>query len=306
MAKSVLIAGGLGNNLFQLAAALFKFEIRDLELELLNSHSRSSLQDFEIGKSDLSVSRVKRLSLKQRALNYSLRVSADSEKNLMNLIRRFALKILLRLLQKGATFINFGIGYTAGLEKSRAENLIGYFQTYKYASESTVYESLMSLEISNPTEMFRLIEGEANLVKPLIVHIRRGDYLNAGFGLLGQEYYSEALMALGAPSHKEIWVFSDETDQMELLRLLPEQYSYRFILGSELSDSETFQIMRHGSAYVIANSTFSWWAAFLRHNIESPVVAPKDWFYNSSSPRHLIPSNWIQTNSRFMREKDSR
>ena len=306
MAKSVLIAGGLGNNLFQLAAALFKSEIGDLELELLNSNSRSSLQDFEIEKRDISVSRVKRLNLKQRALNYALRVSAESEQSLINLIRRFALKFLLRLLQKGAIFINFGLGYTSGLEKSRAENLIGYFQTYKYASERTVYQSLMSLEISNPTEMFRLIEGEVKSEKPLIIHIRRGDYLNSGFGILGQEYYSEALMALGASSQKEIWVFSDETDQKELLGLLPDQYRYRFILGNELSDSETFQIMRHGSAYVIANSTFSWWAAFLRHSIESPVVAPKDWFYNSTSPRHLIPSYWIQANSRFIREKDSR
>lgn len=306
MAKSVLIAGGLGNNLFQLAAALFKSEIDDLELELLNSNSRSSLQDFKIEKRDISVSRVKRLNLKQRTLNYSLRVSAESEQSLINLVRRFALRILLRLLQKGATFINFGIGYTSGLEKSRAGNLIGYFQTYKYASERTVYQSLMSLEISNPTEKFRLIEVEAKSAKPLIIHIRRGDYLNSGFGLLGQEYYSEALMALGASSQEEIWVFSDETDQQELLGLLPDQYRYRFILGNELSDSETFQIMRLGSAYVIANSTFSWWAAFLRHSIASPVVAPKDWFYNATSPRHLIPSNWIQANSRFIREKDSR
>jgi hypothetical protein len=304
--NSVLIAGGLGNNLFQLAAALFKFEIRDLELELLNSKSVSSLQDFEIETHAISVSRKKRLSLEQRVLNYSLRVSAKSEKSLVNLLRRVALKVLLSLLQKGTTFINFGIGYSSGLEKSRAKNVIGYFQTYRYASKRSVYHSLMSLEISNPTEIFRLVEGEVRLVKPVIVHIRRGDYLNSGFGLLGKEYYSEALKALDAPTHQEVWIFSDETDQTELLGLLPEKYNYRFILGIELSDSETFQIMRHGSAYVIANSTFSWWAAFLRYNIESPVVAPKDWFYNLTSPIHLVPNNWILVNSRFIREKDSR
>lgn len=305
MGKSVILAGGLGNNLFQLAAAVFKFGVHQFDLELLMSSTQSSLQDFKMGNDAIFVRRLKRFTLKQRVLNYSLRISANADRTVLNVGRRAILKLFLVLLQRKVSFINFGIGLSSGLEKTRAKFLIGYFQTQKYASVQTVYQSLMSLEIRNPSTKYRLIENEVSRARPIVIHVRRGDYVNSGFGLLGKEYYCAALPVLGTPRNQEVWVFSDETNQIDLRGLLPDGYSYRFILGNELSDSETFQVMRHGSAFVIANSTFSWWAAFLRHDIESPVVAPKDWFYNSPSPLYLIPNDWNLVDSLFTPEKGS-
>jgi hypothetical protein len=55
--------------------------------------------------------------------------------------------------------------------------------------------------------------------------------------------------------------------------------------------------MRYFSGYVISNSTFAWWAAFLRHNQEVPVYAPDPWFKMINDPKMLIPENWNKVSS---------
>jgi hypothetical protein len=58
------------------------------------------------------------------------------------------------------------------------------------------------------------------------------------------------------------------------------------------SASATFEIMRLGSAYVIANSSFSYWAAMLSRTPNPLVIAPKPWFQGAESPNQILPANW--------------
>ena len=58
------------------------------------------------------------------------------------------------------------------------------------------------------------------------------------------------------------------------------------------STALTFEIMRLGYGYVLANSTFSWWAAYLTRNLEVEVVAPEPWFIGHPDPDLLIPRDW--------------
>jgi len=51
-------------------------------------------------------------------------------------------------------------------------------------------------------------------------------------------------------------------------------------------------VMRHGKDYVIANSSFSWWAATLRFDRSARVIAPQPWFLGQEEPKDLIFSNW--------------
>jgi hypothetical protein len=57
--------------------------------------------------------------------------------------------------------------------------------------------------------------------------------------------------------------------------------------------------MKYGSAYVIANSSFGWWAAYLKKDKNARVFAPSPWFANLPEPCDLFPPEWILTPSDF-------
>ena len=91
---------------------------------------------------------------------------------------------------------------------------------------------------------------------------------------------------------KTIWLFSNEPE--EALGLLPEtsHKQIRIIPDSGWTPAETLELMRHCHAYVIANSTFSWWGAYLSYNQKSLRVGPNPWFKGEASPKDIIPESW--------------
>jgi len=91
-----------------------------------------------------------------------------------------------------------------------------------------------------------------------------------------------------------IWVFSDEENEARrILNWLPSA-RVKFISDVDGESAASLMAMRLGCAYVIANSTFSWWGAFLSECEEPLVVAPKPWFLGQHEPSFLIPQNWIR------------
>jgi len=59
------------------------------------------------------------------------------------------------------------------------------------------------------------------------------------------------------------------------------------------------EIMKYGSGFILANSSFSWWAGFLRITHASVVVAPKPWFRNIPVSQDLVPRDWITQDSEW-------
>jgi hypothetical protein len=93
---------------------------------------------------------------------------------------------------------------------------------------------------------------------------------------------------------RNVWVFSDEPTEVNQYIKLPLGYGMRVVGDNGLNPAETLELMRHGSAYVIANSTFSWWAAFLSYERGCPTIMPAPWFQNMPSPEGIKPENWIE------------
>jgi hypothetical protein len=67
------------------------------------------------------------------------------------------------------------------------------------------------------------------------------------------------------------------------------------------SPAATLEVMRFGAGYVIANSSFSWWAAFLSKKPDVEVIAPQPWFQGMDEPRDLIPPNWQRIEAGYLR-----
>jgi hypothetical protein len=92
--------------------------------------------------------------------------------------------------------------------------------------------------------------------------------------------------------YTKIWLFSDEPN--EATSAIPSSLldSTRIIPDFDKSSSLTLELMRHGKGYVIANSTFSWWGAFMSYSTEPEVCAPTPWFVGQEEPINLIPTTW--------------
>ena len=133
------------------------------------------------------------------------------------------------------------------------------------------------------------------------MHIRLGDYKNSeGFGVLKSKYFLQGLTKFDLiDEKKEIWLFSDEP--REALSLIPKKYHNRiFVVPDSVKETSLqFELMRNCQNYIISNSTFSWWAAFLSHNKKSQVCVPDRWFKSVSEPFELVPPNWQRVTSYF-------
>jgi hypothetical protein len=96
----------------------------------------------------------------------------------------------------------------------------------------------------------------------------------------------------------EVWVFSDDpASAASTLRFL-EGSRVRWIsdYSDRLSPEEELILMTFGKAHIIANSTFSWWGAFLSES-SMQVIAPEEWFESREEPLDLIPPNWTRIKS---------
>jgi hypothetical protein len=122
-----------------------------------------------------------------------------------------------------------------------------------------------------------------------------GDYkYEPDLGVLTKNYYALAINAVWDTSKfNKIWLFSDEP--YLALEKIPDEFKSKVVTieSLELSTIETLEIMTYGSGFVIANSSFGWWGATLRKNIEAPVCAPNPWFRNITEPLEIRPENWL-------------
>ena len=144
--------------------------------------------------------------------------------------------------------------------------------------------------------MYEKYQEKANLIKPLVVHIRLGDYTKeSGIGILSEDYYTEAFKyVLSKIERKGIWIFSDDVQSARRLLANLDLSDAEFVDTIKENSATTLSLMTLGSNFIVANSTFSWWAATLaKLNIDKVVVAPKPWFVNEYSPKGIYPESWI-------------
>lgn len=208
--------------------------------------------------------------------------------------RRLRLPGILPILRERSLYFD-----PAVLDAPANVYLTGYWQSEKYFKE---IEDIIRCEFSFKTqpdcqnsEMAERIRG-ANSVA---VHARRGDYVsnpsfNRDFGTCSQEYHWEAarFVASRVPDPR-FFVFSDDPDwaRAELHLGGPTTFVAQDGPEKAYEDMRLMSLCRH---HIIANSTFSWWGAWLS-NSGGIVVAPQKWFKTDAlDARDLLPERWIR------------
>ena len=304
---SLFLTGGLGNQLFQYAAALSREAdaiIFDCELGLprKNRNMQADIFDFKLpGKTEIYLGKFPKFIF-SKAGGYILRQGMRPTQIESNGVVRFGIKsagtILLSIWLGKFTHILQGKdnGYWKMPNFSKREYLIGYFQSYLWATDPKVLAQLQTLKLANMSAEFRDFLSKNPGKGAVAVHVRLGDYKQeAGFGIPTSNYYELALHTLDVEEPiTEIWLFSNEP--AEALSYLPAEYHTRTRVVPDFNGNaaETLQAMRLASRYVIGNSSLSWWGAFLSYSDSATVIAPNPWFRLSPEPTELIPPHWIR------------
>jgi hypothetical protein len=313
--NSVLVSltGGLGNQLFQLAAGLNFAGKGKLYLSTtlgaprLSLTGKAELLSFTLPLRVKTLSDLKASWITRKAAGFMLRMGVAPSLLEKNRFFRIISGLLANLImgihfrQKIVVSTLSGVGYSPIRVTKSNTLLLGYFQSYRWAENFEVKEELSSITYFGESKRIKQYSLDSKTELPLIVHVRLGDYLlEKNFGLLSKDYYEKSILKiLQTGKCNSIWLFSDEIEKAQ--SYIPDNISIPVRLISEIDESPaaTLEVMRMGAGYVIANSTFSWWAAFLRKNEEAEVIAPTPWFSGMPEPVDLIPVSWQRVDSGF-------
>ncbi|MDD6057938.1 MAG: alpha-1,2-fucosyltransferase [Clostridiales bacterium] len=170
--------------------------------------------------------------------------------------------------------------------------LSGYWQTYRYfeAYRPELLSLFTPKQLSEKAT--QKIEDIRRIKNTVAVHIRRGDYLEVN-AYIGPEYASDAMRIMEEKlGNVNYCFFSDDITWVK--EYFGEKENHHFISGStSLTDVEEFFCMVACEHHIIANSTFSWWGAYLNQNKEKIVIAPKVSIWGGD----FYPKEWLTLES---------
>lgn len=296
----VHLVGGLGNQLFQYAFGRHLAEISQAKLYLdISGYGNNKSPNSKIGKrvcglqhfnpkgEFLFISRTdrKQLSLISKIWNKILYINSNN--------KPYYLKQTI-IEPKSNYFIFDQNIYN---QKIRGNvKIFGYWQSEKYftdVADSIRREITVKKDLCGKNSMMAHTIQSTNSVA---IHVRHGDNANSvaiGHGMLPMVYYRKSIKnlkkELNAPN---FFVFSDDIPwaKQEFTFDVPITFVEH---NNELNDYEDLRLMSLCNHYIIANSSFSWWGAWLGKKEEQIVYAPKRYYQNIDRPNpDLFPESW--------------
>jgi hypothetical protein len=303
---TVILVGGLGNQLFQTFAALsiagsslVKIETSFLSLEK-KKIGFSEINNYTLPLNASFISSHNFRYITKKIVSYCLRLSVIETGFEKLRVWRAFIRVLASLYftfyyrEISVVKINTGIGFSKIEKGSFNAILIGYFQSYLWHDQLDFVRPGYELSLKRKPGIIGEFSKLALEEKPLVIHLRFGDYLlESTFGTLPRSYFHHAYgCILKEKELTKIWVFSDNIE-MARDHLPPELHTMiRWIGDVDGSASTSLEIMRLGEAYIISNSTFGWWGAKLSRASQVRVFAPSPWFHSRTSPIEILPPSW--------------
>lgn len=287
---TVLLSGGLGNQMFQYAAA------KSLATRLNTS---VSIDLYAFSKKTQATVRPYELDIFN--INNISEISSLKAK-LVTKARPFIQKHRAFFQRCGIFTDTYAILYQSAAETMNGKIIMsGYFQNEKYFKN--IKEDLRKdFTFKSPLTGKNL--ETANQIKnrqSVAVHIRRGDYLNkstqSNFVTLDKAYYESAIKYISERIENPVFFIFSEDFEWIKENLNFGNYPVNFIDWNKGKDSYIdMQLMSLCKHNIIANSSFSWWAAWLNNNTDKVVIAPERWFNDEQKNRLLdnfYPEGWL-------------
>lgn len=288
----VKLIGGLGNQMFQYAAgkALAMHHNTELYLDvsgLLGSpNDACTPRKFELGAFHIRAEIAGQAQLSQ----------FDAEESVW--VRKY--KSMFPFWFKQVRLNESQSGFYSRFFKLPANTYLnGYWQTENYFLQNR-QGLLADFTLKKTSEGYNQILEQINSCNSVSLHVRRGDYVtlavaNEFHGVLPLRYYKDAMSYLNTIQKQLVYfVFSDDIPWCRKnLNFLTE---VRYVDGGQsgLLPQEELVLMSRCKHHIIANSSFSWWGAWLNRQHDTTVIAPVKWFNKLQQPKDLIPKRWIR------------
>jgi glycosyl transferase family 11 len=281
------LMGGLGNQMFQYAAgrslALRRGSDLALDLSFLREppSDLATLRPYELGC----------FPIEAALLDTSPRIDQS---------RSWISRLFPRREAGVRLFQEQGPGFDPAVFRVPDQTLlVGYWQSELYFRDHAEVIRRDFTFCSPPTGRNEELAAEIEQSESISLHVRRGDYANdaqtqAFHGTMSTGYYREALSRIQTQGDPHVFVFSDDPEWGRVHLELPCPTTFvdhnRPDRGHE--DMRLMSLCRH---HIIANSSFSWWAAWLDPRAGKMVVAPSQWFRDATvDTGGLIPKTWIR------------
>lgn len=290
----VKLMGGLGNQMFQYAAAR-RLSLRHqtelkLDLSFLEENTDVITQrKYELGQLNIRAG----IATAREVAEFTGKGKHRLARMLGKLTRR---PDLSRTFVREPSF-DFWPGLFEAPDNSYLE---GYWQTEKYFKEIADVIREEFLVLTEQDQWNLAMAERIKTANSVSIHVRRGDYVSSSstnefHGTCSLDYYRDAVAMISEmlPS-PSFFVFSDEPEWVKANLELPENATYMDHNPPDkgCEDLRLIGLCRH---CIIANSSFSWWGAWLGNTPGKTVIAPRRWFnVPDINTDDLIPEAWIR------------
>jgi hypothetical protein len=286
----IQLSGGLGNQLFQYAYGKARAIEMGVDLKLdLSFYENYDWHEYSLAP-----------------FNIKANIASVNEiEEIIKLDQKITNKVLTKIFKRPNHFIQEGnLLFDPRYLRIRRNSFVkGYWQSEKYfsANKKLILDEF-EIKVSPSYLNQRVISDISRENSSVSLHIRRGNYVNIEsvnkvHGVVSLDYYYKAIKIIEAKIlDPKFFVFSDDIDWVKSNFKIDNRVSY-IDINDDKHDYEDLRLMSLCKHNIIANSTFSWWGAYLNRYIGKIVIAPDRWFVEDTKnveSRDIVPSNWIR------------
>lgn len=292
----IQLNGGLGNQLFQYATGRAVSLRLNIPLKFdISSYKNESLREYRLKYFNVKGDVASRNDLSRYKGSLILRY-------LRNKARMFyPFKTEDYMFKQESNSFNPDI-----LKLQRGCYLSGYWQSEKYFKDFDDIIRKDLVVVNEPDDENATVMKKIEKSNSVCIHIRRGDYVkNSNILNLNIEYYNTAISLIKQQiSNPFFFIFSDEIEWVKN-NLTVDDPHYYISHNGPVKDYEDLRLMSHCENFIIANSSFSWWGAWLSGNKNKIVIAPKKWGYYTERglppKRDMIPESWVSIQNSYQK-----